>query len=244
MKPIGANNAWFSFKGVKNDEFDVRMVAMPTRPHPARKGELIDVPGADGKLWIDADAYDRILVTLKVVTAGNDNIDAVSAWLSGAGKLIFGDEPERAYNARITKEFNRTNQNARLRGQTFTITFDCEPYRYESSPAEAFTISESPGQIANPGTVASKPLIKVNGTGSGNLMIGSETMLFEGLTGSIYIDCDAKIAYTGEGTADDPRLMATQNVTGEWIEIAPGNQYVSFTGGISSVEILPRWRWI
>lgn len=244
MKTVGYENAWFSFKGVRNTEYDVRMISMPTRPHPARKGELINIPGADGKLWLDGNAYDRILVTVRVVTGDNRNIDAISAWLSGAGNLIFGDEPDRAYRARITKEYSRANQNPRLRGQAFTISFDCEPFRYEANPTGAIIISESPSQLQNPGTEPSRPLIKVNGTGSGSLMIGNETMLFEDLSGYVMIDCEAKIAYTGTGAANDPMLLATQHVTGEWLTIPTGSPYVSFTGGISSVEITPRWRWL
>lgn len=244
MRAVGTQNAWFSFKGVRNDSLDVRMISMPSRPHPARKGELIDVPGVDGKLWIDEGAYDRILVTIRVLTGDNGNIDAISAWLSGEGDLIFGDEPERVYHARITKEYTRTNQNARLRGQAFTITFDCEPFRYEANPAGTFTVSESPSEIFNPGSIPSMPLIRVNCIGAGNVLIGNETMLFENLTGYVVIDCAAKVAYTGTGAADDPMLLATQNVTGEWLTIAPGKQYISFTGNITSVEILPRWRWL
>ena len=127
MRAIGTENAWFSFKGIRNDapELDVRMIAPPTRPHPARKGELVDVPGVNGKLFQDEGVYDRILVTLPCATTDNSNIDEISAWLSGEGDLIFGDEPDRVYHARITKEFSRSNRMPRLRGQSFNLTFDC-----------------------------------------------------------------------------------------------------------------------
>lgn len=243
MKAVGVNNAWFSFAGRKNNEFDVRMVSMPIRPHPARKGTLISVPGRDGKLFIDEKAYDRILVSVKCITGDNGNIDAVNAWLSGEGMLIFGDEPDRAYRARITKEFSRNNRTPRLRGQEFTVVFDCEPYRYEAI-ASANIVLTGAGTINNPGTVKSQPVIRVNCTGSGALMIGSYTMLFENVPEYVIVDSDAKIVYTGSGTVDDPMLLATQYATGDWIEIEPGEQAVSFTGDISSVEIAPYWRWL
>ena len=53
MRAVGTQNAWFQFRGIKNTEMNVQMLSMPTRPHPARKGELIDVPARDGKLFID-----------------------------------------------------------------------------------------------------------------------------------------------------------------------------------------------
>ena len=243
MNSVGAENAWFMFKGKKCAELGVYMRSMPTRPHPARKGELMDIPGRDGKLFFDEGAYDRILVSLRCATRDNASIDAVSAWLTGAGDLVFGDEPNRAYRARITKEFSRSNRNPRLRGQEFTITFDCVPYRYERAPAAPITCA-SGQKITNPGTVASLPLIKVNGSGDGTLMIGGGTMLFDGLSGAVNVDCDAKIVYTGDGSASSPMLLATQHATGEWLSIPPGDSFVTYTGGITSVVITPRWRWI
>lgn len=246
MKTVGAANAWFSFAGRKNTDadLDVRMISMPTRPHPARKGKLTDVPGVNGKLFQDEKAYDRILVTVRVVAPDNDNIDNVNAWLDGEGNLIFGDEPERAYHARITKEFSRSNRMPRLRGQEFTITFDCEPFRYNANAAIDSERYYSGETITNPGTVASAPLLLVNGNGDGTLMIGSNTLIFNDLKYYVYVDCESKIAYTGGSSATDPMMLATQHVTGEWPEIQPGDSQVSFTGGITSVIITPRWRWL
>lgn len=246
MRAIGTENAWFSFKGIRNDDpsLDVRMIAPPTRPHPARKGELIDVPGVNGKLFQDEGVFDRILVTLPCATTDNSNIDAISGWLSGEGDLVFGDEPERAYHARITKEFSRSNRMPRLRGQSFNITFDCEPFRYNVHPEADADVYTSGETITNPGTWPSAPLLTVNGTGDGTLMIGNETLIFNDLIGYIIVDCEAKIAYTGGTSAADPMMLATQHLTGEWPVIQPGASFVSFTGGIKSVVITPRWRWL
>lgn len=243
MKALGRQNAWFSFKGVRNDALDVRMLSMPTRPHPARKGTVKNIPGRDGKLFMDEGAYDRILVSIRCITGGNENIDAVNAWLSGSGALVFGDEPDRAYRASITKEFSRTNRNPRLRGQEFTVVFDCEPYRYESEPASPLVIEDA-GSITSPGTVNALPLMRVNCIGSGTLMVGNRSMLFTDVPSFVYVDCETKIAYTGEGTPESPFVLATQCISGDWIEIEPGYQPVSITGTITSVTITPRWRWL
>ena len=244
MRVVGTGNTWFSFKGQRNTVLDVRMLSMPTRPHPARKGTLLDIPGKHGKLFQDEGVYDRILVTMRCITGDNANIDAVNAWLSGEGDLVFGDEPERAYHARITKEFSRSNRIPRLRGQEFTVSFDCEPFRYEADPVADIPIYTSGTFITNPGTEASAPLLYVYCPGDGSLMIGSNTLLFTGVSGGIYVDCDAEIAYTGEGTAADPMVLANQYVTGEWMKIEPGQNGVTFAGDVQYVIITPRWRWL
>ena len=105
MTPIGKGNAWIEFRGIKNTDVGVRLLSMPTRMHPAAKGRLIDVEGRDGKLWLPENAYDRITIGIQLCTGPDADIDAVSAWLMGEGALIFGDEPLRAYHARITKEY-------------------------------------------------------------------------------------------------------------------------------------------
>lgn len=244
MRAVGTQNAWFSFAGHRNDEFDVRMLSMPTRPHPARKGKLVNVPGVDGKLWQDEGAYDRIVVSLRCITGDNGNIDAVNGWLTGSGDLIFGDEPDRAYHARVTKEFSRSNRSPRLRGQEFTIAFDCEPFRYNANP-DADTKTLTTGDfVENPSVIPSKPLLRVNGNGAGTLMLGGSTLVFRSITGHVFIDCDAKIAYTGEGTTSDPIVLVTQNITGEWPVLQPGYNYATCTEGIVSVTVVPRWRWV
>lgn len=244
MRAVGTGNAWFTFKGIKNGTYGVRMLSMPVRPHPARKGALKNIPGRDGELFVDDKAYNRILVTVRCMAVDNKNIDDISQWLSGSGDLVFGDEPDRAYHASITKEYSRRNRNQRMRGQEFTITFDCDPYRYEAEPETAIVVGASPGRITNPGTQPALPLIKVFCDGAGTLMIGTQTMVFDNAPGSLIVDCDAKIIYSGSGMPEDPLVLATQCATGEWIKIQPGDQAVSFTGSITAITITPRWRWL
>ena len=170
MKAVGSANAWLEYAGHKNTEYGVEMLSMPTRPHPARKGDLIDVPGRNGKLFMDEGAYDRVIVSVRVI-AVDGNMDAVNGWLSGKGLLRFGDDPTRAYNASVTKEFSISNRNSRLRGQEFTVVFDCEPFRYVYPPKPAEEITTSGGTITNPGTVFSQPEIKLTGSGDITLVV-------------------------------------------------------------------------
>ena len=105
---------------------------------------------------------------------------------------------------------------------------------------------ESATMYTNPGTVYSQPLIIIEGRGSGNLEIGSNTLLVDDITAGVplYVDCAALVAYTGGSGADDPMLLATQYITGEWPKLQPGIDFVNFTGGITRVTIHPRWRWL
>ena len=245
MRPIGIDNAWFSFKGIKSTTMGVRMSAPPVRMHPERKGEWEDRPGTDGELWIDGGGYNNITVQQPIIVLDTADIDRVNAWLTGYGELVFGDEPDRAYKARIAQSFTRTNTVKRLRGQTITVPFNCSPFRYEADPVSAITISE-PRMLNNPGTVEALPLIAVYGSGNGTLMIGDGSMLIDDLTPGtpIMIDCEAKRIYTGNGTPADPYLPANDKAYGDWLRLLPGTNGVNFSGGITEIVIAPRWRWI
>lgn len=260
MKAIGRENIWFAFKNIRNDTLKVRMLSMPTRPHPARKGKVVDIPGADD-LWQDGGGYKRIIVPIRLITEDNANIDDVNAWLSGEGWLVFGDEPARAYRARITKEFSRSNRSQRLRGQEFTVSFDCEPYRYSADPTfESITLRKvsnalsSSTEVVNTGTLESLPLLKVSGGSEGTVRIGvpptdlngGVELAFTGLEPGkpVYVNCAAKLAYTGEGTVEDPYVLANHLVSGDWPQIPTGSTYAIISGDIDELKITPNWRWL
>lgn len=242
MAIIDSSAAWFSFKGVKSDDMKVFMLELPARQSPAESGSRKDVPGTSGGLWVPDEGCGRINVSVQLEAGDGSDIDAINAWLMGEGELIFGDEPNRAYHARIVKASERTHARRRL-NRKWKQAFDCEAYRYLFPSVDGILIQTSGTKITNPGTASAKPLIKVTGSGDGTLMIGRATMLLSDMNAPIYLDCEAKMAFTGTGATDDPRVLATQHVTGEWIEIAPGDSFVTFTGGISSAAIAPRWRF-
>lgn len=237
MKAINRRDLWFEFAGIRNDEMGVQMLSMPTRPHPARKGTLVDVPGRDGKLFIDEGAYDRVLVTIRLIAL--DDIDTVNGWLSGKGELIFGDEPERAYRAMITKEFSQSSRSPRLRGQEFTVTFDCEPYKYVSPPAAKIALT-SGGTVTNPGTVYAAPRITI--TGSGDLLLSVNGFLVEGsgVEGGAIVDSELQEVLQTDGATSYNRSFSID----EFPLLAPGGNPITWTGSITKLEIEPRWRYL
>ena len=239
MKPIGSSNIWVEFAGHKNTEYGVELLSMPTRPHPALKGDSIDIPGRDGKLFMSEDAYDRVLVSLRMI-AVNGNMDAVNDWLTGSGKLRFGDEPNRAYDAMVTKEFSVSNRNDRLVGREFSVTFDCSPYRYEYPETAAVTLTTSGGIVTNPGTVYSQPRIKLTGSGDITLGIGEYSIEATGLTDGAIIDSDLQEVFSLDGLESRNAYFTMD----EFPRLSPGTNIISWTGNVTKVEIEPRGRYL
>jgi phage-related protein len=68
-------------------------------------------------------------------------------------------------------------------------------------------------------------------------MVGRGTLLLTGISGSIRVDSEARIATTGG-------LLATHRLTGEWPRLEPGVNSIQWTGFITKLEITPNWRWL
>ena len=243
MRIITPEQAWFSFNGVRSTAMGVRMAGQLTFTSPAARGREEDVYGRDGKLWIPEGAFERVTGSVKLVCADDADLSAVSAWLSGEGELIRGTEPNYAYKARITKSAKRQPHMLRDMNEEWTQEFSCEPFKYLATPADDITLTSASESIANPGNVASAPLLCVSLTAEGALTIGADTMSFSGFEEALdlYVDCDAKICYM---LTEGVMTLANQYAGGDWFHLEPGVSAVSLEGGVESVAVTPRWRWL
>lgn len=233
--------AWFSYAGKRSDEMGILLTGMPTRNHPAANGTYEVVPGRDGRLWFPDGSFDQVAVRINCVTDGSVSIDEINAWLSGSGELIFSDEPDRAYRARVTKEFARASKIARMDAQEFPVTWDCDPYRY-LYPAEAARTVSNGGSIINPGA-KSLPRITIAGSGDVALLVGTQLVEIEGMEDGIIIDSEQKDAIN---FSDGLTLENEKIALDEFPVLNPGANMISWTGEgtITSLSILPRWRYL
>lgn len=184
---------------------------------------------------------------LPVVEASR--VASICSWLRGYGKVKFATDDTGYYEARVENQISFDKIVAGNPHRSFQVQFRCKPFRRLDSGDTTITVSTSPYTLKNLGNVPSLPLLKVYAGSSdvtdATIMIGSSTMIINSLEKNSYImiDCEAKKAYRGSrGSASDPLTLLGTRVTGEWMKIPTGTSYVSFTGGISKIEITPRWR--
>ena len=116
-----------------------------------------------------------------------------------------------------------------------TITFDCMPQRFLRAGEEPVTLTAA-GTLINPTQEEAQPMITVRGSGAGSLVINSHTVAISDIGGSVTLNTEICRAYAGTTRRD-------QTITGklEQLRLQPGENTVSFTGGVTSVEIIPRW---
>lgn len=233
-------SAWFEFAGARNTDKGVRLLSLPVRYHPAERGKLVEVPGRDGYLWAADGAFDNVLTRVQCQTADDADMAVVDAWLRGAGELRFSDDPERFYRARVTKEFSRSAAMNRFVNQTFTVTFDCQPFLYHRE-VDNIPMTSSPSTVTNPGTYASAPRLTIEGTGTAVLTIGTQIVEVDDLGGGIIIDSELVECF--DLTETQLKNSVVTLMDDAFPMLAPGANIISWTGdGVTKITVTPRWR--
>jgi phage-related protein len=248
---IRLTEAWFEFKGLRSDEMGIFLKQMPVRSLPGRNVTRKTVAGRHGSLTYGDITYKDVKVRLECDVRDESKLPAILAWLTGDGLLRFSDEPGLAYDASVDAEYSRSSIQARLSGQRFTITWNCQPFRREYPEPEDLTITQAL-TFNNPGTAPALPRIEIRGSGDFSLTIGMQTVFFSNVVGGgIIVDSELGDALNLEGNQ-----LANECMDGELFKIQPGYNGISWLeggtdeegnatpGNITAVIITPRWRYI
>ncbi|MDR3665304.1 MAG: phage tail family protein [Ignavibacteriaceae bacterium] len=231
----------YSFNFMGSDSFinyGIVIEKRPIIPKPQRNIQYIDVPGRSGSLKVDDATYKDIIIPIQCSfnggTAVADQADLIKTWLdSGEGSLILSNQLDKYYTAHVSDQVD-ISQEFRVFGK-FLVNFRCKPFKYAVVNTPIFPANA--GTINNPGSVKSDPVIVIIGSGNITLTINGITISLTGISGSITIDSAIKDAY--QGTTLQNNLM-----TGDFPILVPGNNTISWTGSVSSVQITPNWRWL
>lgn len=152
-------------------------------------------------------------------------------------RLTVDSIPDAYLMAAIETPPNAQFRNAYL--NPFEITFTCKPQKFLYAGEEPITFTGS-GTITNPTQFPALPLIHIYGSGAGTISVGGVTVKIKSLTDKLTIDCDTMNAYrkVGDGA---PENKNSTIVAPEFPALAAGENSVIFDGGISKIEIIPRW---
>lgn len=224
--------------GVCSDDVSVIVERYPNINIPARKQEKVSVPGRNGDILIQTDAFENVTQRYDIyISAEKPKLPRiarlVAEWLCVKGyqrleDSYFLDSYRLASYAGSLEIENILNRFGRA-----SIEFDCKPQRFLLDGEIVAEFTEA-GEIVNPTPFASDPLIKVIGNGSGTVTIGEKTISLTGISGYVFLDSDIQDAYKGLENKN-------ASMTGDFLKIESGLQVVSFTGGITGLEITPRW---
>lgn len=238
---IRLREAWFEFNGRRSDEMGIMLTKMPVRGMAAERGKFQKIPGRHGAVWQPEDGMDTVEVKIECYVP-DGNMEEISRWLTGSGLLCISDDPEWAYEARISKSFSRSNPIPRFTMQQFAVVFTCQPFRLMYPEAAPITITENGKRLSPEGNAIAQPRVEIRGSGSFMLTIGMRTMFFTDITDGIVVDSELMDALNLTGSA-----LLNNHVSGDFFELDPeGMNVVTWVledgAEISEVIITPRWR--
>lgn len=230
------------FNGTRSDAVGVIVESYPQRPIPRRKSEKFSVPGRSGDIVALQDAWDNVVqrydVYVSAETRGLPLVAAAAArWLMEPGGYCrLEDEYDRdvfrraAFLGPVDLE-NTLNHFGRA-----VIEFDCDPRRFLKSGDLPVAMTNG-GKLSNPTGFYALPLIRISGSGAGTVTVGGVTMEFAETDG-VTVDCEEQECARGTGGS---AINFNSGMTGGFPKLGPGVTEVSWSGGVTAVEIVPRW---
>lgn len=234
----------FTFGEYSSWDFDAHVEKYPRISAPARKMQTFSVAGRNGDLHIMEDAWENYTQPYEIYFHGKrpspEQARAIKAWLfspDGYQRLEDVYDPE-IYRMAICKGpldiENRLNKYGRC-----TLQFDCAPQSYLKGGEDPLWFLEA-GKLYNSTAFDAQPIITVYGTAAGTVTVGSTVVEIKAISNPIILDCEQMQAYSqpGEGA---PESQNGNIYAPKFPVLAPGDNAIAFTGGITKLQIIPRW---
>lgn len=233
------------YGGESSSNYGMVVAEAPAYERPKRKETVYTVPGRNGVIIFQDDAWEDVPRPYKVWLAEDANdtlvekVDAFEAWINskkGYTRLEDNFEPDVYRLAYYSGGDGFSNELTQY-GEA-TLNFTCRPERFlkTGETPVVVTSSSSPVVIANPTKYTSKPLIYIEargGMGTYTLTIGSKTISAY-VVDYIYIDCERQDAYRLESE------NWNTNISGAFPTIEPGNNTVTISRN-GYATITPRY---
>lgn len=228
-----------SWAGKTSDTLGVVVEHYPVRVVPERALTETEIAGRNGALvqydgnWNNYTQEYEVYISAEktgLVRAAR----AVAEWLSapvGYQRLEDSYEPDvyrMAYYAGGQDIESILNRFGRA-----TIEFVCKPQRFLKSGEAPKTFTEA-GTLTNITRMDALPVITVYGTG-GTVTVNDTTVEISEIEDYVVLDCELMDAYKGNENRN-PYVSAA-----DFPVLVSGINNISFSGGITSLEIVPHW---
>lgn len=222
---------YFIFKEVKTNVEDViiKDEGMPFIQEAEQDVEIVEVPGRDGFLTVNNQRKKPVTKVITGVLINKKNKYEMRRWLKGRGKLILSNDADVFYNASIITPPAFTDHWSG--GWAFNVSFLCQPYGYLHDGEDMVEITKQNTFIHNQ-YESTNPLLRIYGNGKVNLFFNNREIA---VTINEYIDIDSELKESYKGHKLNP-------FNGDFPIITNGMTDISWTGTVSKIEVIPRWR--
>lgn len=232
------------FNGESSEDYHIVVENTPDYDHPEKDYDVTHVPGRNGDIVVDNGSYKNTSRSYDIAFYDRtkptfvSTAEGVAQWLhapSGYARLEDTYEPEWYRMAYFVDSGDLTNL-LDTAGRA-TISFKCKPQRFLKSGDIIHTIKTSGTTLRNPMAFTSLPIITVHGSGTGVLSIGDSTISITKITDGMIIDSELQDVYYN--TTNLNGVIKFTN--GVFPELTPNINTITFSGGITSLEVVPKW---
>lgn len=212
---------------------------------PNRKLNFVTVVGKNGDIILDDGQYENIQITYPAFMIGvtaqtmEERTRNIANWLRQYKQYvkILDTYKPNYYRMGVPSGAIDWELAAAARVAETTLAFNCKPQLFFVSGDTEQTFSSN-GTITNPSIEASKPLLRVYGSGSGTLIIGNYRLDIMDIVGYVDINTEVRYAYKGNQNLNE-KVTAADAIN--YMQIDSGAQSVQMSGGVTSVKITPKW---
>lgn len=231
---------FFTFAGKSSHDYGIHISGESTFNRPGRKYKEYEVPGRNGTLLIEENAFKNIPVTYPAfitdeMPARIEAFANIMSSLKGYQRLEDTYAPELFRMGQYESGLEVKSSGYMNRQGEFDIVFNCKPQRFLKSGELPLTYTQN-GTIYNPTAYESKPHLRIYGSGAGTVGIGSYLLTLTDIDSYVDVDCELMDAYKGAVNCNEDISFNMDE-----FNIPPAQSGVSITGSITSVVITPRY---
>lgn len=222
---------------------DIIPAWIASAPHvirPKRKMQVTPIAGSNREMvemedaWESYDQPYTLFVGDGTENSIQDILDDVARKLYKTGWQVLMDDYDSSHFRLAYYQGPFDVENRDTRAGKFDVSFRCRAERFLVSGNVSLSVS-SGGEVQNPTGYNAKPLIHIEGSGNGTLVVNDTTVSFTNIVDYLNLDCEKQDCY---------RLPAENRnnlMTGSFPVLKSGSNTVTFTGDITSVTITPRF---
>ena len=243
---------YFLYNGASSEDYGLKIKRAPVMPLPTRDVFQTHVTGRSGDLIQDLGSYQNITISVEFFiktpsgTTLQEQARSIKRWLTqarGYQKLMFSDDPDYYYLAAITSAMD-IEEVINHFGQAI-LMFTCKPHKYrvDGQKVRKYTEATTKYKVINPESEESEPQFRINGTGDFTLYVNSEPHRITGIVDHVIIDSEFLVTYKLSGSGNAVNQSANAYFL-EYPKFKPGRNtvWISGSGTLNSIEIIPRWR--
>lgn len=231
--------------GKSSRDFNAYLTGAGTFSSPEKSYDEVEIPGKNGKIFLDNGSFKNIEVTYDGWIAKPEDPDYVythfrdmkNFLLSRKGYVRIEDtyHPDEFRFGTFLTSFD-PDVLYEFQGVVFSLKFNCKPQRYLKKFYDySITYNTTNKTFINDTYFDAKPLLRVYGTGT--FAINGVSVRITSANSYTDIDCELQEAYKNTLATNCNGSIVLMN--GKFPVLSPGNNTITFNG-ITSIVMYPR----